>query len=71
VKLRYTGPIPVSFPVLGFSVEPGDAFDAPDELVESLIARSDIEEVPEPEVEASPVRRVTQATPVAPAAQED
>lgn len=46
MRLRYTGPWPVSFPALGLEVEPGTEFDAPDQLAEGLLRRPDIEAAP-------------------------
>lgn len=45
MRLRYTGPVPVSFVALGLAVDPGDEFEIPDEHAPGLVARNDIDEV--------------------------
>jgi hypothetical protein len=48
VKLRYTGPLTVTFHTAGVGeVEPGAEFTVPDDLAESFTRRSDVEEVAE------------------------
>ena len=54
MKLRYTGPVTVTFHTAGVGdVEPGAEFTVPDELADAFTARSDIEEVAEPVVKQS------------------
>lgn len=51
MKLRYTGPVTVTFHTAGVGeVEPGAEFTAPDEFAEAFMQRSDVEEVAEPVV---------------------
>lgn len=48
MKLRYTGPLTVTFHTAGVGeVEPGAEFTVPDDLAESFTRRSDVEEVAE------------------------
>lgn len=55
MKLRYTGPLTVTFHTAGVGeVGPGAEFTVPDELAESFTRRNDVEEVTEP-VESRPV----------------
>lgn len=80
MRLRYTGPLTVTFHTAGVGeVEPGAEFTVPDEMVESFTCRSDIEEVAAASVEVRPTNKkkstvevipeplpeITDATPVA------
>lgn len=48
MKLRYTGPVTVTFTTAGVGeVEPGAEFTVPDELADAFLRRDDIEEVVE------------------------
>lgn len=58
MKLRYTGPVTVTFHTAGVGeVEPGAEFTVPDELADSFTQRNDIEEVVEPVVEDKPTAK--------------
>lgn len=46
--IRNTGPVPVSIPALGVDVEPGDTFDAPDELATELLGRPGFDQPAKP-----------------------
>lgn len=64
MKLRYTGPVTVTFHTAGVGeVEPGAEFTVPDELADSFIHRADIEEVVVVEEPVKPGRK--KAAPVA------
>jgi hypothetical protein len=59
MKLRYVGALPTTF-ITGAvgTVEPGTEFTVPDELAPAFLARADVEEVAEVEVEeAKPARK--------------
>ena len=57
MKLRYTGPVTVTFHTAGVGeVEPGAEFTVPDELADSFTQRNDVEEVVEP-VEDKPAAK--------------
>lgn len=62
MRLLYTGLLPVTFPSHGVSVEPGDAFDVPDDAAASYLARADVEAAPEP-VLSKPRRGKSEPTP--------
>lgn len=54
MRLRYTGPVPVTFVVLGLEVVPGAEFEIDDVDAQRLLARADVEEVVDVQ---PPVRR--------------
>lgn len=45
MRLRYIGTSPISFQSLGIDVEPGEEFDAPDEVANGYTRRADVEAV--------------------------
>lgn len=55
MRLRYTGPVPITFSSIGVEAEPGDEFRVPDEDAAGFLSRADVESVPDPEPEAAPV----------------
>jgi hypothetical protein len=48
VRLRYTGPTPTTFAVLGIEAAPGDEFEIPEETAAAYLARADVEAVEAP-----------------------
>jgi len=56
VRLRYIGTSQISFQSLGLTVEPGEEFDAPDEVAEGYTRRADVEAVKAP-TEPKPVKK--------------
>jgi hypothetical protein len=48
VRLRYAGPLPVTFVALGLEVQPGDEFEVDDVEAQRLLRRPDVEEVQAP-----------------------
>lgn len=61
MRLRYTGPVPITFPAVGVETEPGDEFDVPDEDAAGFLSRADVESVPDPEPEAEAPKAKTRA----------
>lgn len=63
MRLRYTGPVPVTFVALGLELEPGAEVEISDDVeAQRLLRRSDVEEVQAP----SPRRKAAKQA-VAPA----
>ena len=58
MRLRYTGPLTVTFHTAGVGeVEPGAEFTVPDELADAFTRRNDVEEVVEKAAEPRPVSK--------------
>ena len=47
MRLRYIGAVPVTFVALGLEVEPGAEFEIDDAEAQRLLARADVEQVPQ------------------------
>lgn len=65
MRLRYIGTSPISFQTLGIDVEPGEEFDAPDEVADGYTRRADVEAVAEPKSAKKSPAAKSAATPAA------